>query len=436
VMFNAWRKDWEDVQQDKGEAKAVKERLQSQKVEARRILEKNLGTALVGVLGSTMNDWVNYYLEEKNVREIKNQAEKKMKSYRETKRGQSMVVVDRMSKQKDENLLQQSILVWHMSQEIDKLMADYSEDKKVLEGFLRRQKEKSKGVIDRFTKENDSSRVLIAWQSWVTDTQENRVARENERAMKETEEEMNGIRAKMGQMKSLQGKKTNDTRSVLQRMATAQNAGLIMEMFREWKHEWHEVKKQRETYHAKQDLEETTQAFKNVTRKQREKSKSVLERMVRGTETTMAMWALQEWEKMTKENQASFRAAANMQSKLVKQKAEARRVLEKNLGEGLVGLLGSAFHDWQSVYFEEVKVRGLMAEADKKMKEYQVKKRSESMVVVDQMCGYKQKARMQQVIMVWYLSVSEMIRTNALQAELHNIMELQRAMETKMMEVV
>jgi len=95
---------------------------------------------LVGLLGSTMNDWINYYLEEKNVRELKDQAEKKMKSYRETKRGQSMVVVDRMSKQQDESLMQQSILVWHMSQEIDKLMADYSEDKKVLEGFLRRQK--------------------------------------------------------------------------------------------------------------------------------------------------------------------------------------------------------------------------------------------------------------------------------------------------------
>jgi len=375
VMFNAWRKDLEEVLQDKADAKAVRDRLQSQKVEARRILEKSLGTALVGLLGSTMNDWINYYLEEKNVRELKDQAEKKMKSYRETKRGQSMVVVDRMSKQQDESLMQQSILVWYMNQEIDKLMADYAEDKQVLQGFLRRQKEKSKGVIDRFTKENDSSRVLIAWQSWVTDTQENRVARENERAMKETEEEMNGIRAKMGQMKSLQGKKTDDTRSVLQRMATAQNAGLIMEMFREWKHEWDEARKQKA-------------------------------------------------------------AAAAMQSKLVKQKAEARRVLEKNLGEGLVGLLGSAFHDWQSVYLEEVKVRGVMAEADKKMKEYKIKKKSESMVVVDQMCGYKQKARLQQVIMVWYLSVSEMIRTNALQAELHNIMDLQQAMEAKMLEVV
>jgi len=193
--------------------------------------------------------------------------------------------------------------------------------------------------------------------------------------MKATEEEMNGIRAKMGQMKSLQGKKTDDTRSVLQRMATAQNAGLTMEMFRVWQKEWDEVRKQRA-------------------------------------------------------------AAKEMQSKLVKQKAEARRVLEKNLGEGLVGLLGSAFHDWQSVYYEEVKVRGIMAEAEQKMKEYQSKKRLESMVVVDQMCGYKQKARMQQTIMVWYLSVSEMIRTNALQAELHNIMDLQRAMEAKMMEVV
>merc|ERR1719464_970095 len=135
-------------------------------------------------------------------------------------------------------------------------------------------------------------------------------------------------------MKSLQGKKTNDTRSVLQRMATAQNAGLIMEMFRVWQHEWDEVRKQKA-------------------------------------------------------------AAAAMQSKLVKQKAEARRVLEKNLGEGLVGLLGSCFKDWQSIYYEELKVRGIVAEADKKMKDYKSQKRSESMVVVDQMCGYKQKARMQ-----------------------------------------
>merc|ERR1719264_2348467 len=53
---------------------------------------------------------------------------------------------------------------------------------------------------------------------------------------------------------------------------------------------------------AKEDLAQTMTAFRNSTKKQRERSKYVLERLAKGTESTMAILAFQSWSRLTKDN--------------------------------------------------------------------------------------------------------------------------------------
>merc|ERR1712129_90063 len=114
---------------------------------------------------------------------------------------------------------------------------------------------------------------------------------------------------------------------------------------------------------------------------------------------------------------------------------EARRSFEKHLGTELLGILASAYHDWTISLAEERTVRELRAEADRLMKEYKGKRRGETMVILDRVSAQKRNNLVQQVFWVWNLSVAEMIRANALQKELKNIMTLQKTMEAKMLDL-
>merc|ERR1719336_179443 len=199
MVFNAWVKDYEEIQAQKEEALKMQEMLASQKAEARRVLEKSLGSALGAVLGSAFNDWVAHYEEEMNIKAIKGQADKQMKAYKSQKREQSMGVVDRMSQQSNHNLLIQCMIVWKMQQELS-----------ILNGYIEKQKKKSKSVLENMTKGHDSAKMSLAWTEWQTLMQENEVARSNERAQKETLEEMNSLK---GQMEAFKNKKKDETMS-------------------------------------------------------------------------------------------------------------------------------------------------------------------------------------------------------------------------------
>merc|ERR1719510_1879607 len=178
----------EEIYRQKEEAAKLDEILKTKKMEARRVLEKNLGSSMGAILASAFNDWLNSYLEEKNVNELRDHADRKMKAFAKEKKGQSMIMVDRMAKSKDNGLMHQTMLIWRIGQDLDRVMGSYLEEKELLKAFINKQKEKSKSVVDRMLKGNDSARYSMAWQSWVQDVTDNRQARLNEKARLETQD--------------------------------------------------------------------------------------------------------------------------------------------------------------------------------------------------------------------------------------------------------
>merc|ERR1719219_2284652 len=80
MVFNAWVKDLEEIQAQKEEAMKMQEMMKSQKAEAKRVLEKSLGSAMGAVLASAFNDWVAHLEEEMNIKAVKGEAEKQMKA--------------------------------------------------------------------------------------------------------------------------------------------------------------------------------------------------------------------------------------------------------------------------------------------------------------------------------------------------------------------
>jgi len=372
LAMKSWMSILEEKRALEAEAERLNEAMKKQKLEARRTLEKNLGAAFGAALTSAFNDWRNSYWEERNIREMQHEAERMVKSMHKQRRGENMVVVDKMSKKKDKNLCQIAVLVWYLGQELDKVMGNYLEEKEILKAFIDRQKAKSKTVVDRMMKGSDSAKVIIAWKSWLQDTYDNRVAREKEKAAMETAQEVEGIQE---QMKAWKNKKRDEAESIMNKMASHQDTGLLAMMFQSWKKGW------------------------EMNRKQLEEAK-------------------------------------HLHEVLKTKKAEARRVLEKNLGLAVSGLVASTFNDWLSSVMEEKNIRSIQGDADRMLKKYKDKKRDDSIGLVDRLSHEKTAALMQQVLMIWILSVSEMIRTNQLQKELKHIIDLHVNMDTKMSEVL
>jgi len=366
--LNAWKSDMEEIYRQKEEAARLDEVLKTKKMEARRVLEKNLGSSMGAILASAFNDWMNSYLEEKNVNELRDQADRKMKAFAKERKGQSMIMVDRMAKSKDKGLLHQSILIWRIGQDLDRVMGNYLEEKELLKAFINKQKEKSKTVVDRMLKGNDSARYSMAWQSWVQDVADNRQARLNEKARLETQGEVDEIQKAMNDLKA---RKRGDALKSLESVAATQDTGLVSLMYQHWKKDW-EVSK------------------------------------------------------------AQYAEAEKLNQVLKAKKGEARRVLEKNLGQAVMGLQASTFNDWLNTLIENKMVKGMQQDAERMLKSYKEKKKDEATGIVGRLSKERTGALVQQVFMVWVLSIAEMIRTNALQAELKHIIDLHANMELSM----
>merc|ERR1719510_1898474 len=143
---------------------------------------------------------------------------------RDEKKADSMSIVEKMSNSKDKELLLKYVLVWGMGQEMDRVMGNYLEEKELLAGFMAKQKEKSKGVVDRLIRGQDSSLSTMCFSAWSERTAENSRARDKEKAQAETQEEMLQLQA---QMKAYQDRKKEETGAVLARMNAASDSGLV-----------------------------------------------------------------------------------------------------------------------------------------------------------------------------------------------------------------
>jgi len=371
LVLQAWTACYNESRCECEAAARLCEQLGSQKAEAQRLVERSLEQAIGGTCASTFSDWSGHVREQRSLRELKAQAQECLRRYKDRKSSESAGIVDRMCTHTSSVLLQQVLHTWLLWQEVEKTMRTYLDEKEVYTGFIRRQKEKSKSVLGRLIASQDSALASLVMQSWVAVTDEHRVARANDHAAHETEQELNLVRERMTE---LQQRKKDEARGILDRLASTTDSGFASLLLQNWA------------------------ACVAAARSDRDQA-AHLKRLIRG------------------------------------HREEARRCLEKHLGTEVLGILASAFHDWTISLAEEHTVRELRAEADRLMKEYKGKRRGESMVILDRVSTQRRNNLVQQIVWVWNLSVAEMIRANALQKELKNIMTLQKTMEAKMLDL-
>merc|ERR1719323_2509202 len=78
-----------------------------------------------------------------------------------------------------------------------------------------------------------------------------------------------------------------------------------------------------------------------------------------------------------------------------------------------------AFKNWQQYFFDWKKENQLKESAEAALKDFQKKKRGESMSVVGRMAGQKTAALLAQVMLAWLMSTREEMRMKALEKEMN-----------------
>merc|ERR1712156_1105325 len=78
MVFITWMRDFEEEKRVKQQGDAPNAQMNKQKAEARRVLEKNLGMAMSGVMGSAFQDWKSSFLEEMQIRQLRGDAERQL----------------------------------------------------------------------------------------------------------------------------------------------------------------------------------------------------------------------------------------------------------------------------------------------------------------------------------------------------------------------
>lgn len=114
LVFQTWAKHVGDQKQTRQEAEKLQGMLKNKKAEARKALEKQLGSTSTGILTSALKDWINHFVEWKKENEMKTAAEAALKEYQQKKRGEAMSVVERMNGLKASQLIMQVFILWSM----------------------------------------------------------------------------------------------------------------------------------------------------------------------------------------------------------------------------------------------------------------------------------------------------------------------------------
>lgn len=112
VAFKAWLQAASEALKDRREADNLASTLKNQKLEARKKLEATLGENMKGLNGLIFKNWAQTVREDREERQLKEQADAVMKDYQKRKRGEAMGVVGRMAQKKENALLSQIVLVW------------------------------------------------------------------------------------------------------------------------------------------------------------------------------------------------------------------------------------------------------------------------------------------------------------------------------------
>jgi len=285
-------------------------------------------------------------------------------------RGRSLEIALRLRSQKAARNTHRALMLWLLAVQVGRHTESYLSEKELLESFISKQRARSRTIVDRMLRSHNRTLLSWAWQALVQETEAHRAARDKERAQFETKEEVSAIQQ---QMRASQRQRRDGILGVLERVTASSDRGAISVYLNRWVRRHGEAK---------------------IIQKEAERLRGLLKG----------------------------------------KKSGARRILEKNIGALVCGLLGSTFNNWKNFIAEQRSVRQLQANAERALRSFKHKMTNESSIIMERLLGQRTVALIQQVLMIWTLAVGESIRTNALQEELSTIMRLHTRLETSITE--
>jgi hypothetical protein len=107
-----------------------------------------------------------------------------------------------------------------------------------LRNSTKKQRERSKYVLERLAKSTESTMAILAFQSWSRLTKDNCVARRNERLVQESSME---VAAVQDQLRELKQRRSQEAYGAVERAGLVMDEGLIAFTFQHWVKQWHEL---------------------------------------------------------------------------------------------------------------------------------------------------------------------------------------------------
>mmetsp|Transcript_75492 Transcript_75492/g.213556 ORF Transcript_75492/g.213556 Transcript_75492/m.213556 type:complete len:471 (+) Transcript_75492:73-1485(+) len=197
------------------------------------------------------------------------------------------------------------------------------------------------------------------------------------------------------------------SKAVLDRMIRGEGSGLLTITVQSWRTV---VQQEKGRDYSRKELEAAQEHLKAYQAKKKEEARSVLDRMSAASEGGLLALILQNWAKAVQDVKATQAEADKLQDMLKNQKLEARKTLERNLGSSMGGVLTVALKNWVS-YFQDMKKENKMRdEAKAALEQFQKRKKGESLSVVGRMAGQKSGALLAQMFICWHLSIKAEVR--------------------------
>lgn len=212
-------------------------------------------------------------------------------------------------------------------------------------------------------------------------------------------QELDAVNATMRRM-ACQHK--DKSKSVLGRMMLDQTSALLSACFSEWVHivqDWRQSEK------AKAEVSAVQSKLSKLQKQKNEEAKSFFTRVLHASDAGLVSQAYRAWVDHCADVAKEKREADKLAGLLKKQKSEARRKLEAALGENMKGVQVMSFRAWAHFVKEEKEEQRVKAEAEALMREFKRRKNLQSLQIVDRMASKKDKGALEHMFLLWKIVV-------------------------------
>mmetsp|Transcript_54644 Transcript_54644/g.130398 ORF Transcript_54644/g.130398 Transcript_54644/m.130398 type:complete len:522 (+) Transcript_54644:78-1643(+) len=327
VHFEAWCSDLEEkknaeklASQLEGTQGALKELQKTKKEQSRRVLERMLAGQDAGLLLASVSAWKTAVAEEKDLRDVEQRfkaAEGRMTDYQKQKKEQSKAVMSRMLEAQDSELLRSFFSLWlgiQQEEKAERAAEQRLKDKEAsLSEFSNRKKQEARAVLARVTGNMDNTLLEEVFGIWAEDLKDAKAEREREMVIKAEAE-------RIGQ--AMRQKKL-EAQQVLERSLASSSQGSCSLVLKYWMLAVEDEKKEREM------VSKAEAQLRDLQQRKRGQAMSVVDRIVSGRDKGMVESVFMAWGQAAMEEKTRREVATTLREQKQAYVDELKRQLDE-----------------------------------------------------------------------------------------------------------